>query len=121
MNKTTTQETQSTNPAEKFKSPQAVSDAMLAFPADVLEMMPAYEDIPKRFKSSSDPFVRVQRDWFFSGLPNGFPLKPVDGVDLNEAIRHLSVIQGSFQPKHEHKQAGVAYLMSLWFRKPKKA
>jgi hypothetical protein len=28
---------------------------------------------------------------------------------------HLKAIMGSFQPKHEHKTAGVAYLMSLWF------
>jgi len=24
---------------------------------------------------------------------------------------------GSFEPQHEHKEAAVAYLMSLWFEK----
>ena len=28
---------------------------------------------------------------------------------------HLKSILQSFKPKHERKEAGVAYLMSLWF------
>jgi hypothetical protein len=36
-------------------------------------------------------------------------------VDGELAIRHLQVIQASFEPKHEHKEAAVAYLASLWF------
>jgi hypothetical protein len=38
-----------------------------------------------------------------------------EGVDGNLAFRHLSAIQRSFTPKHEHKEAAVAYLASLWF------
>jgi len=34
------------------------------------------------------------------------------------STRHLQTIQGSFEPKHEHKQDCVAYFMSLWFQGP---
>ena len=36
--------------------------------------------------------------------------------DKNEVWRHLKACMGSFQPAHEHKVAGVGYLMSLWLK-----
>lgn len=36
-------------------------------------------------------------------------------VLTDKAFRHLAACQGSFEPKHEHKQAAVAWLASLWF------
>lgn len=43
----------------------------------------------------------------------------VKGVDFKQAHAHISVILGSFEPKHEHKHehkiAGCAYLASMWF------
>ena len=39
----------------------------------------------------------------------------VKGVDFKQAHAHISVILGSFEPKHEHKIAGCAYLESMWF------
>ena len=42
--------------------------------------------------------------------------------DVNEYIdpeavnRHTRACLRSFEPRHEHKIAGVAYLLSLWFR-----
>ena len=35
--------------------------------------------------------------------------------DTNKAIRHLKAILVSYDPKHEHKEAGVAFLLSEWF------
>jgi hypothetical protein len=58
---------------------------------------------------------KVQSEWFYNGLPEGTQLVAVEGVDAAQAIGHLKAIQCSFEPKHEHKSAGVAYLMSLWF------
>jgi hypothetical protein len=54
--------------------------------------------------------------WFFSGLPKGTVFVPHEGIDPAKAMRHLRAILGSFEPKHEHKEAGVAYLMSQWFK-----
>jgi hypothetical protein len=40
-----------------------------------------------------------------------------EGIDRSVAMRHLKCIMSSWEPQHEHKTAGVAYLMSLWFEK----
>lgn len=100
-----------------FSKPQPVTDAKLAFPASVSHLMPAMEDIPIEFKRF-DPrhkWLRFQGDWFFSGIQD-LKITPKDGIDELAAMRHLTCIQGSFEPKHEHKTAAVAYLASLWFK-----
>jgi len=78
--------------------------------------MPAYADIPKEFKDRSHPWSRWQREWFFEGLDAVPKVKP--GIDKGEAMRHLGHIQRSWDTKHEHKAAAVAYLASLWFCEP---
>ena len=93
---------------------QDVTDADVAFPARVAHLMPAYADIPKEFKVDSTKWNQLVTDWFFSGLTN-LALTPKDGVDKTKALRHLKCILGSFEPKHEHKEAAVAYLLSEWF------
>lgn len=100
--------------------PQPVDDLRLAFPANVAELMPSYHDIPddfRRGRGGAAQWVRFQRDWFFRGI-KGVKLIPKDGIDPNQALRHLKAIQGSFEPSHEHKEAAVAYLASLWFEEP---
>lgn len=94
--------------------PQDVSDVEIAFPASVRHLMPDYADIPKAFKDHHNPYVKTVSNWFFNGLPKG-TITPKAGVDGSKALRHLKCILGSFEPKHEHKEAAVAYLMSLWF------
>jgi hypothetical protein len=37
------------------------------------------------------------------------------GFDGEMAFRHLTVVLGSYEPKHQHKMGTVAYLGSLWF------
>lgn len=97
-----------------WSKPTAVDNITLAFPADVRDLMPAYADIPAEFKSDSNKWVKFQQTWFFRGL-GGAESDMAEGVDGPTAWRHLKAIQGSFQPKHEHKEAAVAYLASLWF------
>lgn len=41
--------------------------------------------------------------------------KPREGIDAVVALTHLGVVQTSFEPTAEHKEAAVAYLASLWF------
>ena len=106
---------------------------MLAIPdltgADVafggIKHMPKYEDVPANFKKSYDPHCKAVASWFFSGAkgaPNGltidgvtFTAKP--GVDANKALRAIKAVLGSFEPKHEHKEAACAYMLSEWFDK----
>ena len=98
-----------------FSKPHEVSDVFQAFPARVSHLMPEYASIPRDFKGRR-MWVDWQQKWFYSGLTE-MPV-PKAGIDLKQAMRHLATIQGSFEPKHEHKEAAVAYLASLWFDAP---
>lgn len=99
---------------EKWAQPQEVNDIELAFPANALEFMPERDDIPDEFREGDSSWVDFQKHWFFNGLgqPSFYMKKGVDG---EKALRHLSAIQGSYAPKHEHKEEAVAYLASRWF------
>lgn len=106
--------------------PKEIDGVDQIFPTDVGELMPAMKDIPEEFKNpnagvygtktSADKWCKFQSEWFFKGLNPKDKLVPVDGIDPALAIRHLATIQGSWEPKHEHKMAAVAYLASLWFK-----
>ena len=95
-----------------FEKPIEVSDVDIAFGGNMKNLLPEMADIPEEFFSSNNEFVEFQNNWFFKGLDK-VP-KAKDGIDIKKAIRHLSAIQGSFEPQHEQKQAGVAYLASRW-------
>jgi hypothetical protein len=97
--------------------PKPVSDVMLAFPADVTELLPSWEAIPDEFKSGHDEWTRFASHWFGRGLAATTEFYCKEGIDGATAVRHLQAVLGSYQPKHEHKLAGVAYLSSLWFKK----
>ena len=96
--------------------PQEVTDVELAFPANIARLMPDYEVIPEEFKAwpGKSKWVQLVTDWFYFGLVS---LKAVtkQGIDENKALRHIGAILGSYEPSHEHKTAGAAYLLSLWF------
>jgi len=88
---------------------QEVSDVEIAFPAHVARLMPEYGSV-----SSERTWLDFQADWFFSGL-DAAKFFPKEGIDPEKALRHLKAIQGSFEPKHEHKEEAVAFLAGLWF------
>lgn len=94
--------------------PVDLNDASVAFPADALDYMPKYEDIPEEFRNGTSPWCDFQQCWFAMGLSRRFSFQPYEGVDPAKAFRQLRAIQGSFAPKHEHKVAAVGYLASLW-------
>ena len=95
-----------------------VSDADVAFPATVYHLMPEWDKIPEEFRRGwireDNKWSKFSSDWFFNGLEK-LKVVPKPGVDKDKALRHLACIQGSFEPKHEHKAAAVAYLASIWF------
>jgi len=92
-----------------------VTTAEMAFGGDTDKLMPAMKDIPKQFRShNGTKWNRLASDWFFSGVEN-LSLQPRDGVDTQKALRHIRAILISFAPKHEHKEAGIAYLLDQWF------
>jgi hypothetical protein len=100
-----------------WSQPMEFSALDIVFPTKTGHVMPAYGDIPEDFRNErgdARKWVRFQRQWFFRGV-NLKCLTPKNGVDFSKAVNHLQYIQGSWEPKHEHKQAAVAYLASLWF------
>lgn len=77
-------------------------------------MMPAYSSIPEEFKHGRTKWNKLFNDIFFNGLES-LELFPKPGVDKDRAFRHIRAIMVSFAPKHEHKEAGVAFLFNEWF------
>jgi hypothetical protein len=105
-----------TNAPSKWAKPQQVRDIDVAFPASVVgTLLPPMDEIPKEFQSHSHPLCQLVSKLFFSG---GHLPASRKGIDRATAARHLKCVLGSFEPKHEHKEAGAAYLMSLWFELP---
>jgi hypothetical protein len=101
--------------------PQAISDLTFAFPANVVgTLLPERSEIPEEFDSNwhrnNHEWCGVANRWFSHGLDQSdFVAK--DGIDAETAWKHLGTIMRSWEPKHEHKIAGVAWLMSQWFDK----
>src|SRR6185437_15064291 len=105
---------------------------MLAIPelsqADVafgnIKHMPRYETLPPDFKRhNGNDFVRAISTWFFKGakgtpdglIIDGMKFTTKAGVDRAKALGAIKAVLGSFEPKHEHKEAACAYMLSEWF------
>jgi len=90
----------------------------MAFPAHVLDMMPSYEECASfRYDHRRDgggKWTKLAETWFMFGIKLG-KITPKPGVDEKKAIAHLSCVLRSYEPKHEHKMAAVAYLLNDWF------
>jgi hypothetical protein len=91
--------------------PADIDDVSFAFAASVGHLMPR---VPPCY-AEQQKWQQFQSDWFYRGLKSTAGLKPKDGIDKAKALRHLATIQRSYEPKHEDKEAAVAYLASLWF------
>lgn len=75
--------------------------------------LPKMADIPDEFKKMGNKYNNLVSIWFYQGLSAMPQAKP--GIDGKKAMKACNVIMRSWAPKHEHKIAGVAYLMSNWF------
>lgn len=74
--------------------------------------LPAREDIPKEFESSRNPYVRVINAIFHGEKMPDMSINLAPGVQIPLLQRFIRAHLASFEPKHEHKIAGVAYLLS---------
>lgn len=99
-----------------YSAPHEVSDVQMAFPANLGELLPPYdEDLQKWERSAkAKPFLDFANTWFSRGLGPDTTMVLKDGIDGALVLRHLKTIMGSFEPKHEHKIAGVGWLLSQW-------
>jgi hypothetical protein len=96
-----------------------VSDVDIAFAARALDWMPSWDEIPEEFKYGDTEWNKIVSRWFFRGLSEKVEFHPKKGVDAEKAFRVIQATMGSFAPKHEHKEAACAYMLSEWFTKIK--
>lgn len=94
--------------------PKKVTGLDLAFGGNMKDLLPAEKDIPKEFWHGHGKWNDLVSSMFFCGGKIK-SMKPKEGIDGKDAIGHIRAILGSWEPKHEHKEAGCAYLFSLWF------
>lgn len=91
-------------------------DVDLVFPTEDLGWLPM-EEIPEEFKRhNGTEWNEIVSAWFFNGLSKKVEFIPKEGVDAEKAFRQLRATIGSWGPKHEHKEAAMAYMMSEWFQ-----
>ena len=97
--------------------PVPVTGVDMAFGGDMDKLLPDYDSIPEEFKSgcNSNKWNKLFSNWFFYGLDEDTDFIPKEGIDVDAALKHISSIMRSWQPKHEHKEAGIAFLLQLWF------
>jgi hypothetical protein len=94
--------------------PKKISDVQLAFPTTIEGFLPKYQTLPEEFREEESPFSeRISSLFYGKAKQSEFVAK--DGIDATAAWRHISYCLNSWEPKHEHKMAGCAYLLSLWF------
>ena len=108
----------------KWDKPQELLDMDVAFGpksenGGIDKLLPLWEDIPEDFQCERvevKKWIQMVNDMFF----NSIEIKNIvmkEGIDQRMATRHMRCILHSYEPSHERKTAGVAYLMSLWFEK----
>ena len=104
----------------KWSIPKVATNLDIVFgPRIIDEYLPVWEEIPEDFKAyngrgEAKKWVNIIDDWFFNGIKN-IIVESKQHVDKKVALQHLKTIMGSFDSQHEHKTAGCAYLLSLWF------
>lgn len=87
----------------------SISDVEIAF--GTTKLLPPWEAIPEDFRKGNQYTELVACLFYGRPLPDG-PISILDGVkheDLSRAV-HAHLI--SYDPKHEHKIAGVGYMIS---------
>ncbi len=89
-----------------------------------IDHMPAYDTLPVEFKRhNGNAYCKAVSYWFFAGakregdrlIVDGVVFAPKEGVDSTKALSAIRVVLGSFAPKHEHKEAACAFMLSEWF------
>jgi len=98
--------------------PIPVTGVDMAFGGDIDKLLPDYDSIPEEFTvgCNHNKWNKIFSNWFFHGLDKDTDFIPKDGIDPKAALQHISAIMKSWAPKHEHKEAGCAYLLQLWFK-----
>lgn len=91
---------------------RAFTDLDMVFGAD-LKDYPPYDAIPEQFRRGNTAANDAVSSLFFrGGKLDDFGLRLKSGVDPNAFYGALKAMLCSFAPKHEHKEAACAWLVS---------
>jgi len=99
---------------EKPYDPVEVNDATLVFPAGIPNLLPPAKELPLEFVDESYNLWKEIASSFIYGTELKQDLRILPSLDSKTAQRHIQSIVGSFEPKHEYKEAAVAFLLSKW-------
>lgn len=90
-----------------------LSDADVVFPAN--PPLPTEAEIPEEFWSYNHPLNKLAQA-LFSGAKHGKKILIKRELDAqkDDVRRAISACLGTFSCKHEHKLAGVAFLLNEW-------
>lgn len=101
----------------RFKQPQEVDKLDTVFGGNISNLMPAFSELPEEIRKrwhGGNKWTDLVNNWMHHGL-KGYEFTPKEGIDSKKAFHHMGAIMSSWAPKHEHKIAGVAWLMQHWF------
>lgn len=87
----------------------SITDVEVAF--GTTRLLPKLEDIPEEF-SRGNPYTQVAEAIFYGHPLPYCEIEMKEGVDLRLLKRAVRAHFWSFEPKHEHKIAGVGYMIS---------
>lgn len=102
-----------------FATPLDISQVDQAFPTSVRRHLPPFDSLPAEYQNwmrTDLPSFKLVSDIMFNGIVHG-EWTPKPGVNAEKAYRHVMYCLRSWEPKHEHKVAGVAWLIDQWFAK----
>lgn len=79
------------------------------------KLLPSVIEIPDEFYCEGrTKWNKLFTDMFYCGLTS-LDITPKEGIEINDALKCIKAHMGSWKPKHEDKEAGVAYMMSVLF------
>ena len=99
--------------------PHEFSKAELVFPTTVDGYLPEMAELPAEFKGTASPACEFVSRMFYGSppVPANVQFHAAEGISAEQAYNHLQYVLRSWEPKHERKMAGAAYLISIWFTK----
>lgn len=91
----------------------SITDPECAF--GTTRLLPAMEDIPAEFKGNStdNPYVALVNALFYGGKVPSMRIELMEGLSAPKLHRCVHAHLTSFEPKHERKMAGVAYMIAM--------
>lgn len=99
-----------------WSKPVEVDPVSFAFPARIIGVLiPEWDDLPATFQDGTSGWEELGSYAATRSVEFGHSVLK-EGIDCLLANRQINAIARSFEPKHEHKEAALSYLISLWLK-----